>query len=318
MDRCLITGCGGFVGSYLAEYLLYKGLDVYGIVHRENGNIRHLRDRIHVIKSDILHNNKLTAIVKEVSPQYVFHLAAQTLITPSWQNPAMTFRVNLLGTLYLLESIRKAGISPAIEIMGSSSEYGPVDQCEDPIKESSEIRPSSPYGVSKEATSMLAFLFGRNYGLNIVRVRPFSIIGPRKTSDVCSDFARSIAEVEVGQRTNINVGNLEAVRDFIDVKDAVEAMWLLIEKGVSGEVYNICSQKGTMVKDILDKLVALSERQIEVNCVATLMRPLDEPVRIGDNSKLSQLGWKPQIPLDKTLSDILNYWRTSITSSAST
>lgn len=318
MDRCLITGCGGFIGSHLAEFLLGKGLDVYGIVHRENDNIQHLRDRLNIIEGNILHKNKLAAIVREIKPHFVFHLASLTLVTPSWQNPEKTLKINILGTLYLLESIRRAGINPAVEVMGSSSEYGNVGRDEAPIKESSELHPSSPYGVSKVAEDMMAFLYWQACGLRTIRVRPFSVTGPRKSSDVCSDFARGIAEVEAGLRTSINVGNLEAVRDFVDIKDAVEAMWLLIEKGVPGEVYNICSQQGTKIKDILDKLVALSGHHIEIHGDPHLTRPIDEPVRIGDNSKLRRLGWQPYIPLEKTLSDMLDYWRASITSSAST
>ena len=148
--------------------------------------------------------------------------------------------------------------------------------------------------------------------MKIVRLRPFYIIGARKTSDACSDFARGIAEIEAGRRDSLSVGNLEAVRDPVDVRDAVRAMWLLAEKGKPGDVYNICSAKGYRIKDILDKLVSLSRQPIRVHTDPKLLRPSDEPVLISDCSKLSELGWKPQIPLEKTLSDILDYWRTSV------
>ncbi len=312
MSKCLITGCGSFIGSHLAEFLLKMELDVYGTVHQNSGNIDHLKDKLNILRCDILDEERVESLIAEVNPDFIFHLAAQSLIGTSWQDPKRTLNVNILGTLYLLESIRKAAINPVINVACSSAEYGFSDKDEIPIKETKALHPSSPYGVSKVAQDMLSHLYWQAYGLRVVRFRPFYITGPRKTLDACSDFARGIAEIEVGQRATLSVGNLETVRDCVDVRDAVRAMWLLIQKGTPGEVYNICSGKGCKMKDILDKLVSLSRRPVEVHPDPNLMRPSDELVLIGDNSKLCELGWKPQIPIERTLSDILDYWRAKV------
>lgn len=309
MNKTLITGCGGFIGSHLAEFLLEMGLSVYGIVHQNSGNIDYLKDKLNILRCNILDKESVESIIAEVNPDLVFHLAAQSLVMPSWHDPEKTFKVNTLGTLYLLDSIRKAAIDPVIEVACSSAEYGFSNEDEIPIKETKEFRPASPYGVSKVAEDMLAQLYWRTYSMKIVRVRPFFVIGSRKESDVCSDFARGIAEIEAGQRDSLSVGNLETVRDFVDVKDAVRAMWLLMRKGAPGKVYNICSGKGYKIKDILDKLISLSSQPVEVRPDPNLMRLSDEPVIIGDNSKLCGLGWKQQIPIETTLTDILDYWR---------
>ncbi|GAF78135.1 unnamed protein product, partial [marine sediment metagenome] len=309
MKKCLITGCEGFIGSHLAEFLLETGIRVYGTVYQESGNIDHLKGRLTTLKCDMLDKEGMDSTIAEARPDFVFHLAAQSLPSQSWLDPEETFKINVLGTLNLLESIRKAAIDPVIEVACSSAEYGPSNEAELPIKETNRLQPSSPYGVSKLAEDMLARLYWQTYGTKMIRIRPFFIIGPRKTSDVCSDFASGIAEIEAGERDTLSVGNLETIRDFVDVRDAVRAMWLLIEKGTPGEVYNICTGKGHKIRDILDKLISLSSQPIEVHPDPRLMRPSDEPIVIGDNSKLCALGWKPQIPLEKTLSDMLGYWR---------
>jgi GDP-4-dehydro-6-deoxy-D-mannose reductase len=307
--KCLITGCGGFIGSHLAELLLEKRLTVYGTAHRGSENIAHLKDRLNIYTCDILDRSRLEAIVAETAPDYIFHLAAQTGVTTSWQDPEKTLKVNILGTLYLLESVRRAGIDPVIQIVGSSAEYGRTNPADVPIKEDCQLSPSSPYGVSKSAEDMLSRLYWRSYGLRIIRIRPFLIIGPRKTPDACSDFARGIAEIEAGRMDVLKVGNLSPVRDFVDVRDAVRAMWLLMEKGTPGEVYNVCSGKGRPIKEILDRLLSLSLKAVKVREDPGALRPYDEPVLVGDNKKLSLLGWKPRYVIDTTLSDTLDYWR---------
>ena len=306
---CLITGCGSFIGSHLVELLLEMGMRVYGMVHRDSRNIDHLKDWLTILGGDILDKERVESTVAWVNPDFVFHLAAQSLPRNSWREPEETLKVNILGTLYLLEGIRKAGFDPVIEIAGSSGEYGFCDKDDIPIKETREFRPLNPYGVSKVAEDMLSLLYSQTYGMKVIRLRPFYITGPRKTSDVCSDFARGIVAVERGRKAALDVGNLENIREVLDVRDCVAAMWLLAEKGTPGDVYNICSGEGYMIKDILDKLISLSQCDIEVRQDSDLMRPSDEPVLVGDNSKLRQLGWAPQIPIEKTLSDILDYWR---------
>jgi GDP-4-dehydro-6-deoxy-D-mannose reductase len=309
INKCLITGCGGFIGSHLAEFLLERGLTVFGIVHEDSRNIEHLKGRLDILKCDIMDKDSVESILAEVKPDYVFHLAAQSLIPLSWRDPEKTFKLNILGTLNLLDSIRGTGIEPVIEVTGSSAEYGFSTRNEIPIKETTEVRPSSPYGVSKIAESALAYLYWQTYGMKIIRLRPFYIIGTRKTAYACADFARGIAEIEAGQRDWLSTGNLETIRDPVDVRDAVRAMWLLAEKGKPGEVYNICSGKEYSMKEILYRLVALSRQPITVLTDPGLLQSSAEPVLVGDCSKLKKLGWQPQIPIEKTLADILEYWR---------
>jgi GDP-4-dehydro-6-deoxy-D-mannose reductase len=307
-NRVLITGCEGFVGSYLAELLVGMGLNVYGMVYQDTRYLDHLGDRISLHHCDIANNEKVTAVLAEVKPHYVFHLAAQSLLTDSWHYPEQTFTINVLGTVYLLEGIRSMGLDPVIEIACSSDEYA-YRQGESPIQESAEIGPSSPYGVSKLAADMLGHVYWQNYGMKVIRIRPFSIIGSRKVSDACSDFARGIVDIESGKKGRLNVGNLDTIRDFVDVRDAVNAMWLLAEQGNPGEVYNICSGRGVRMKDILSMLVSMSSAEIDIQPEPERMRASDKPVLVGDCSRLRELGWKPRVPLEKTLSDILDFWR---------
>jgi GDP-4-dehydro-6-deoxy-D-mannose reductase len=308
-NRVLITGCEGFIGSYMAELLTGKGLNVYGMVYQDTKYLDHLGDKIHLHSCSIADKDRVNAVLCEVKPDYIFHLAAQSLLTDSWRDPEQTLVINTLGTLHLLEAVRAAGLDPVIEIACSSDEYASQSAGDSPITESTLFGPYSPYGVSKLAADILGYIYWQNYGMKIVRIRPFSIIGPRKTSDACSDFARDIAEIESGKKAKLGVGNLEAVRDFVDVRDAVKAMWLLAEKGSPGQVYNICSGKGLRVKEILDTLISLSSRQIEIDQEPDRMRLSDKPWFVGDCSRLKDLGWKPLIPLEKTLTDILEYWR---------
>jgi GDP-4-dehydro-6-deoxy-D-mannose reductase len=310
--KCLVTGSNGFIGSYLVNFLIKRGFTVIGTAHQKTHKLTPMLDKITVYMCDILDKEKLEEIVRKVKPVFVFHLAAQSSIPLSWQEPGKTLQTNILGTLYLLESIRKADIDPLIEIACSSAEYGLVDKNDVPIKEDCGFKPLSPYAVSKIGQDMLAYLYWQAYKMRIIRIRPFYIIGPGKTSDAPSDFARGIAEIEKGQRNVLEVGNLESVRDVVDVRDCIKAMWLLTERGKPGEVYNICSGKGYKMVDILDIMLSFSWKKIEIRQDPAKMRTFDETILVGDNSKLRKIGWKPQIPLEKTLSDILDFWRENL------
>jgi GDP-4-dehydro-6-deoxy-D-mannose reductase len=300
---------GGFLGSHLAEFLLAQGLPVGGTVHRDTTNIERLQPGLSVLRCDILDKQRLAAVVAELEPDVVVHLAAHTSPVLSWQDAETTFRVNVSGTLCLLDAIREAGSEPVVVVACSSAEYGLASENGIPIKESGEFHPASPYGVSKVAADLLSRLYWQAYGMRIVRVRPFFVVGPRKTGDVCSDFARGVVAVEKGRSDSVSVGNLEAVRDFLDVRDAVSALWLLAEKGAPGEVYNLCSGVGRPVREVLELLIALAGNNIRYQVAPEKMRSHDVRTCIGDNSKLRTLGWRPQIPLEKTLADMLDYWR---------
>jgi GDP-4-dehydro-6-deoxy-D-mannose reductase len=307
IKKALITGCEGFIGSYLAELLIKNNFEVHGTVRGSTQHIDHLGDKLKIYGCNISEKNKISEIVNKVIPDFVFHLAAQSLISESWRDPVLTFEVNMLGTINLLESIKSAGINPVIEIVCSSDEYG--DSRDGLIKESAQLSPSSPYGVSKLAADMLGKIYWQNYRLRTICVRPFSIIGPKKVGDACSDFARGILAVESGKQAILEVGNVEPVRDFVDVRDAVRAMLLLVETGQPGEAYNICSGKGITIKYILDTMIAFSKCRVPLRQEPHRIRNIDKPSQVGDCSKLSSLGWKPLIPLEQTLADILNYWR---------
>lgn len=304
--RCLVTGALGFIGTYLVDFLLARGDTVYGLDQQTKGHTP--RQGFHLIQCDLLDRSNVFKSVAEIQPDFLFHLAAQSLPQVSWQDPETTFCVNVFGTLYLLDAIRAAQIKPIIEVFCSSGEYA-VSQHNTPIDENYPLEPSSPYALSKIGQDQLCVLYGKAYQMHIVRVRPFFIIGPRKTGDVCSDFARGIVAIERGLANTLTVGNLDAVRDFLDVRDALTAFWLVAERGIPGAVYNICSGQGFAVSDILGRASALSKKPFDVHQDSSRLRPLDEPIKIGDNSKLRALGWRPSIPIDKSLEDILAYWR---------
>jgi len=309
MNRCLITGCGGFIGSYLASLLLDNGYKVYGTVHQQAKKLEHLKDRITILQCDILDAKRVDDVVMEVKPDYIFHLAARSLITQSWQDPAGTFDTNITGTVNLLDSIRKAGIAPLVQILCSSAEYGFNSQSEIPIKEDEPFKPCSPYGVSKVGQDMLSTLYWRTYGMKIIRVRPFYITGPGKTTDACSDFARGIVRIEKGQSKTLSTGNLESTRDIVDVRDCTRALLVLMKRGLPGEVYNICTGRGYQMKELLDKLLSLTSSKVRIRQTPEKMRPLEGNTLVGDNTKLCDLGWKPRIPVEQTLSGVLDYWR---------
>ncbi len=312
MKRCFITGCEGFVGSHLADFLVAKGLDVFGTVYDDTGNLKHLKEKISLFPCDLKDKAFVETLVLEVKPDIVFHLAAQSFVTVSWENPEETLKTNILGTFYLLEAIRKHAPQAVVEIISSSAVYGSRRESELPLKEETDHRPTSMYAVSKVGEEVLGYFYYKVFGLNIVRVRPFNMTGPRKLYDACSDFSREIVEMERGLRKELEVGNLDSVRDFTDGRDVVKALWLLVEKGEAGELYNLCSGRGWKIKDILELVIRLSGREIKYKVVPQRFRPVDDPVYVGDNTKLRALGWKPEMSIEKTLKDTLDWWRENL------
>jgi GDP-4-dehydro-6-deoxy-D-mannose reductase len=311
MKKYLITGCEGFVGSHLADLLLNKG-EVYGMVYDETSLLNHLQKKIEIIPCDLKDKNQVKSIIERTKPDVVIHLAAQSFVTVSWDKPEETLQTNVMGTFYLFESIRQAGLNPVIEVIGSSSIYGPRTKEEMPMREDAEFRPTSMYAMSKVSEDMLGYFYCKGYGMNVIRVRPFNMTGPRKQNDACSDFSKEVVEVEKGIKKIVEVGNLNTIRDFTDGRDAANAMWLLSEKGVSGEIYNLCSGTGRSMKDILSTLIRLSGKKMEYAIVPEKQRLTDDPIYVGDNSRLLKLGWKPATPIEKTLGDMLDWWRAEI------
>jgi GDP-4-dehydro-6-deoxy-D-mannose reductase len=318
--RVLITGITGFAGSHLAEYLLERGdVEVFGIRRwrSRTEHVQHLSDKLVIEECDLRDRSSVGRVIRDVRPDKIFHLAAQSYVVTSWHAPEESLTTNIIGNLNILEAVREAGLDPVIQVAGSSEEYGLVYSDEVPIRETNPLRPLSPYAVSKVGQDLLSYQYFKSYGIKVIRTRAFNHTGPRRGEVfVSSNFAKQIVERELGlQEGPIKVGNLEAVRDFTDVRDIVKAYWLAAEKGEPGEAYNICSGKGYKIQEVLDKLLELARIEVKVEIDPQRLRPSDVPVLIGDCSKFTErTGWTPQIPFEQTLQEILEYWRNQITS----
>jgi len=312
--KALITGISGFVGSHLAEFLLNKGYKVYGTFYDRStfSNLNGFIDNIKLFECDIRNYNSLKQIIKKIQPDEIYHLAAISFIPTAVKNPKLTFDTNLYGTLNLYQAVIEVKTNPKILFVGSADEYGLVKESDIPINEDCPLKPLNPYSISKVSADFLSYFYFKNYHFNIIRVRPFNHIGPRQSPEfVCSSFAKQIIEIEKGlKEPTINVGNLEAKRDFTDVRDVVRAYWLTIQKGEVGEVYNICSEKAIQIGELLNNLLGLSTKKIEIIKDPQRMRSSDNPILQGDSKKLrDKIGWKVGIPFEKTLRCILDYWR---------
>ena len=314
--KALITGISGFAGSHLTEFLLSKGYKVCGTFFDKStfSNLNGFVNKIKVYRCDIRNYDALKNVIEDVKPDEIYHLAAISFVPTSLKEPKLTFDTNLYGTLNLYQAVIDLEINPMILFVGSADEYGVVKEKDIPIGESHPLLPVNPYSISKASADFLSFFYFKNYSLNIIRVRLFNHIGPKQSPEfVASDFAKQIAEIEKGLREPIiKVGNLEAKRDFTDVRDMVRGYWLALDKGEPGEVYNICSERAIRIKGLLNHLLELSSRKVEKMKDPKRMRPSDNPILQGDCSKFKRIsGWKPEISLDKTLKDILDYWRKS-------
>ena len=313
--KALITGIAGFAGSHLAEYLLKaKKIEVFGIekASRSVTNIAPFIDRIKLKECDLLDYESLEIILRDISPDLVFHLAALTYVPKSWQSPQETLKTNMIGSVNILEALRNSGLNPRFLMVGSSEEYGMVFENEIPIKEECPLRPLSPYGVSKVGQDLLGYQYYKSYDMNVVRVRPFNHTGPRRGEEfVVSNFAKQIASIEAGiEQPILHVGNLQAIRDFSDVRDVVKAYVLALEKGELGEVYNICSGTGYKIGRVVEMLLSKTDVKIEIREDPGRMRPSDVPMLVGCPDKFKvKTGWTSERDFEKTLEDTLNYWR---------
>jgi GDP-4-dehydro-6-deoxy-D-mannose reductase len=313
--KALITGITGFAGSHLADHCLERGgVDVYGIVRwrSRTENIEHLQGKIKLLECDLRDATSTREVIEEIRPDYIFHLAAQSFVPTSWRAPTECLVTNVIGQLNIFEAVRKTSLKPRIQIACSSEEYGLTLDHELPITEDTPLRPLSPYGVSKVGQDLLAYQYFMSYKMDVVRTRGFNHTGPRRAPVfVVSDFSKQIADIEKGRKEPvIHVGNLDAERDFTDVRDVVRAYFLALEKGKSGEAYNICSEKSWRIGDMLDKLLSFSKAKIKVQQDAARLRPSDVPRLRGDASKFRRdTGWTPRIPFEQTLEDMLEYWR---------
>ncbi len=318
--KILITGATGFAGSHLAGYLAGKNDDnkFYGTYLSEESlkNLDAVKNHIELIKLNLASEKEVFGLIEKIKPDVLFHLAAIASAADSFSSPAESVINNIYAQINVLEGIRKSNlIDTKILVVSSAEVYGDVDKKDLPIDENVSFRPTNPYAVSKLTQDFLGLQYFLSYNLKIIRVRPFNHIGPRQSpSFVTAAFAKKIAEIEKGKRDNIlTVGNLEAKRDFTDVRDIVRAYDLAVNKGVPGDVYNLGSGVSYKISDILNKMLSLSKAKIEVKIDKYLFRPIDNPELVCNGEKFKKLtGWKPEILLETTLKDTLDYWRNII------
>jgi len=321
IGKVLITGITGFVGSHLADYILenFPEVRISGIARWRSpmDNIRHILGRITLESGDLLDAFSLKAILARQKPDVIFHLAAQSYVPYSFASPVATLDVNMIGTCNLLEAIKELklaeGYDPIVHICSSSEVYGQVREDEVPITEDVPFRPASPYAVSKVAEDRLAFQYWLSWQIKTIITRMFTHTGPRRGEVfVVSTFARQIAAIEAGLASPVvRVGNLDSVRTFLDVRDAVKAYWQLVNKCPPGEVYNIGGVETMTVGEMLGRLIELaSVKGIRVEVDQARLRPSDVTLQIPCIDKFKEAtGWKPEIKFDKTLEDTLDYWR---------
>jgi GDP-4-dehydro-6-deoxy-D-mannose reductase len=313
--RILITGITGFVGSHLAEYALSRGADVFGSVRwrSKTEHIEGFRDRVTLIESDLRDLLSVRTVLEQSRPDYIIHLAAQSFVHASWQTPVETFYTNVVSQMNLFEVMRQLGSSARFLVIGSSEEYGLVEPDELPIRETNPLRPLSPYAVSKVAQDLMGWQYFKSYGMHVLRSRAFNHTGPRRGDAFAeSNFAKQIAEMEAGLREPVvHVGDLKPTRDFSDVRDIVRGYWTLLERGTPGEVYNLCSELEWSIERLLNFLIEKSTLpHIEIRQDPARLRPSDVPVLRGSRQKVeTALGWRTTIPLEQTLTDLLEYWR---------
>jgi GDP-4-dehydro-6-deoxy-D-mannose reductase len=312
--RVVITGASGFVGGHLVDHIRRAAPDVTlaGIVRPHGGAVIPFAAGLRLIEADLADPTGVRAALAELRPDAIVHLAGQSSPQQSWLDPGGTLRTNVLGIVHLIEGARRLGLAPAILVVGSAEEYGGAATRGAPLSETTPLRPSSPYAISKVAQGLLAVECGASAGMRVVRTRTFHHTGPgRGEAFAESSFARQIAEIEASMRPPVmHVGNLEAVRDFTDVRDVVRAYWGLLERGQAGQVFNVCSGRGRPIRELLDVLLNLARVEVEIRVDPERLRPADVPVLIGDPSLLqAATGWKPEIPIERTLEDLLADWR---------
>jgi len=312
--KVLITGVEGFVGRYLLKEVRANsapGDVIFGIgcAETEPDELPGLHQYTCL---DITDFGAFNAYLTGIEPDVIYHLAAQSSVAISLEKPVETFRVNQMGTLYLLETaVKDLGCQPRILLVGSADIYRAAPNGT-PLAEDAPLQPLNPYSASKAAADFLGAVYGKQYGLTVLRTRSFNHIGPgQRPVFVMSSFARQIARIERHlQEGVLSVGNLNVRRDFTDVRDVARAYRLLIERGVPGEAYNVCSGKAVAISEMLEMLLGMTAAKIDVRRDPGRMRKSDNPVLVGNGAKIAEhTGWKPEIPLHETLENLLDYWR---------
>ncbi|MBR0085705.1 MAG: GDP-mannose 4,6-dehydratase [Lachnospiraceae bacterium] len=307
--KALIIGGAGFVGKYLADFLKNSGVETYITkMAFEKANIK----GVGVFDLDITEPLSIKKLLNELRPDHIYHLAAQSSVARSWADPSGTIEINVKGCLNLLEAIRSLDYKPRTLLIGSGEEYGHIAPSDIPVNEQVPIRPGNIYAATKASQNMLGAIYAEAYHLDVMMVRAFNHIGPGQAPMfVISDFCKQVAEIELGLKENVmKVGNLEAKRDFTDVRDVVRAYTLIMRKGEPGETYNVGSGKARSIRSILDTILSYADKKIKVETDPARMRPSDMPIIEADTTKLRDAtDWHPVYDINETIKETLDYWR---------
>jgi GDP-mannose 4,6-dehydratase len=314
ISRVLITGIAGSAGSYLAEYIgeHQPQVEIHGLAgfRTRRENLEGVKDKVCVHDGDLMDFPSLLAILERVKPDGIFHLAAYANVRASFTAPSTILQNNILGTCNLFEAIKITRQDPVIQLCSTSEVYGQVEAKDIPIKEDAPLRPASPYAVSKVAQDMLGWTYFSAYKMRIVRTRMFAYINSRRPDLFATSFAKQIAWIERGLQTELLHGNLDSVRTFLDVKDAMRAYWLALIHCSPGDVYNIGSTNAMTVGEVLDRLIELSTVPIARRLVPELLRPADVTLQVPCIEKfVAATGWRPEYDFDESLRDLMAYWR---------
>ncbi len=338
MDKILITGSNGFLGSHLIDKCINENYIVYGL-DRPSSSFRNLvrytdgketflkenrvnflgkkiqiasnRKNLIFLKCDIKDKILMEKIIEEIKPKLLFHFGAQPYIIPSWEDPVNTIETNVIGTINVFEPIKKYNLKTRVILACTAAEFGTTTNINRPLKESDPLMAIHPYGISKIAAELLSRQYFINFGIEIINLRFFNLTGIRRTNDASSDFVRKIAQIELGLKEPvIEVGNLLPFRDILDVGDGIRAIWLTATRGTPGETYHVCTKQKVQIKELLDIALSFSEKKIKVvENVPHKLRKTDEDIIIGDNTKIiSELGWEPKKSIKETLRELFDYW----------
>jgi GDP-4-dehydro-6-deoxy-D-mannose reductase len=313
MKNILIIGGAGFVGNYLIDHIQKNCTWSINVTKIPIEKIKY--KGINIYDLNILNKDNISLLLKQVNPDYIFHLAAQSSVALSWKKPLLTVDVNIKGSINILDSIRDLDYKPRILFIGSGEEYGHIKPEESPINEKNMVRPGNIYAATKVSQNIIGKIYSDAYDMDIISVRAFNHIGPNQAPlFVVADFCKQVAEIEIGLKAPvIKVGNLSAKRDFTDVRDVVRAYVMLIEHGKKGETYNIGSGHAVEINEILNEILKMSKIEIEKEIDENKIRPVDIPIIEADIKKLQEtIKWKPEIPLRTTLKETLEYWRNKV------
>ena len=302
------------MGSHLVDTLADAGHAVYGTYYGSVNLVDEIKHKSNIVQCNVGNFPIIRKLISDVKPDQIYHLAAQSFPKKSWDDPWDTIKTNIIGTANVFEAVKELKSKCRILVAGSSAQYGFVDAKDVPVKETHDMKPLHPYGVSKLAQEGLTYQYHANFGIDGFTMRIFNTTGPRKIGDVCADFTKQLAAIELGlQEPVIKVGNLETKRAITDVRDEIRGFILAMQHCKGGEAYNISGSTAYEIKDILNMALSFCKARPSVVVDPALLRPTDETIIFGDSTKFRQVtSWQPEIPLKKTIEDMLNYWRTKL------